>query len=226
MRAIALSLVASSEEPMSGGRHKLFGSHPLGIIPQTSTIASHLPRAVGIAFALERRRRLGLEPIGPADAICRGQLRRRLDQSQHRARRVQRRKLDRPSAPDFAVALRLRGQRARDQRAHARRLGRTAPARAAARRVLRGRRLEPHVGVALRSRRGRVLPPHAPAGGAAPHAASDCSVTPAATSTAPTATPQKSSARSPRDPVLKMARELIAAGVLTPRAGAGARSRG
>ncbi len=70
VRAIALSLVASSEEPISGGRHKLFGSHPLGIIPQTSTIASHLPRAVGLAFALERRPRLGLEPTGPTDAIA------------------------------------------------------------------------------------------------------------------------------------------------------------
>jgi 2-oxoisovalerate dehydrogenase E1 component len=70
VRAIALSLVASSEEPMSGGRHKLFGSHALGIVPQTSTIASHLPRAVGVAFALERRSRLGLEPMGPSDAIA------------------------------------------------------------------------------------------------------------------------------------------------------------
>jgi 2-oxoisovalerate dehydrogenase E1 component len=70
VRAIALSLVASSEEPMSGGRHKLFGSHPLGIVPQTSTIASHLPRAVGVAFALERRRRLGLEPAHSADAVA------------------------------------------------------------------------------------------------------------------------------------------------------------
>ena len=70
VRAIALSLVASSEEPMSGGRHKLFGSRALGIVPQTSTIASHLPRAVGIAFALERRPRLGLDPTAPADAIA------------------------------------------------------------------------------------------------------------------------------------------------------------
>src|SRR6185503_8504577 len=70
VRDIALSLVASSEEPTSGGRHKVFGHPRLGIIPQTSTIASHLPRAVGLAFALERRPRLGLEPIAPSDAIC------------------------------------------------------------------------------------------------------------------------------------------------------------
>ncbi len=66
---IALSLVASNEEPTSGGRHKVFGSRELGIVPQTSTIASHLPRAVGMAFALERRPRLGLEPRGPDDSI-------------------------------------------------------------------------------------------------------------------------------------------------------------
>lgn len=57
---IALSLVAARQEPASGGRHKVFGNRKLGIIPQTSTIASHLPRAVGLAFALERKTRLGL----------------------------------------------------------------------------------------------------------------------------------------------------------------------
>jgi len=60
VRDIALSLVASSEEPVSAGRHKLFGGKSLGIIPQTSTIASHLPRAVGLAYALEHQRRSGL----------------------------------------------------------------------------------------------------------------------------------------------------------------------
>ncbi len=64
VRDIALSLVASSDEPVSGGRHKLFGGKPLGIIPQTSTIASHLPRAVGLAYALgwKRRQELSQEP--------------------------------------------------------------------------------------------------------------------------------------------------------------------
>ncbi len=60
VREIALSLVASSEESTSGGRHKVFGSRALGIIPKTSTIASHLPRAVGIGFGIDRRERLGL----------------------------------------------------------------------------------------------------------------------------------------------------------------------
>ena len=66
---IALSLVASAEEPTSGGRHKVFGSRALGVIPQTSTIASHLPRAVGLAFSLELRPRLGLRHSLPQDAI-------------------------------------------------------------------------------------------------------------------------------------------------------------
>ena len=35
--------------------HKVFGNADLAIIPQTSTIASHLPRAFGVAFAIERR---------------------------------------------------------------------------------------------------------------------------------------------------------------------------
>lgn len=68
VRDIALSLVASSAEPTSGGRHKVFGHPALGIIPQTSTIASHLPRAVGLAFALERSARLGLR--APSDSIA------------------------------------------------------------------------------------------------------------------------------------------------------------
>lgn len=56
-----LSLCASSEDPVSGGRHKVWGSAELGVPPQTSTIASHLPKAVGTAFALSRARRLGLK---------------------------------------------------------------------------------------------------------------------------------------------------------------------
>ena len=40
------------------------------MIPQTSTIASHLPRAMGVAFAIGRARRLGLPTRWPADAIA------------------------------------------------------------------------------------------------------------------------------------------------------------
>ena len=47
-----LSFSASSEDPISGGRHKVLGSRVLMIPPQTSTIASHLPKAVGAAYSL------------------------------------------------------------------------------------------------------------------------------------------------------------------------------
>jgi 2-oxoisovalerate dehydrogenase E1 component len=65
----ALSLAASAEDPISGGRHKVWGSRSLWVLPQTSTIASHLPKAVGAAIALEQTRRLGLEPPVPEDAV-------------------------------------------------------------------------------------------------------------------------------------------------------------
>ena len=49
---LLLSFVASSEDPISGGRHKVLGSKSLFIPPQTSTIASHLPKAVGTAHSI------------------------------------------------------------------------------------------------------------------------------------------------------------------------------
>ena len=65
----ALSLAASAEDPISGGRHKVWGNRSLWVLPQTSTIASHLPKAVGAAIALEQTRRLGLTPPVPHDAV-------------------------------------------------------------------------------------------------------------------------------------------------------------
>ena len=52
-----LSFAASSEDPISGGRHKVLGSKALNIPPQTSTIASHLPKAVGAAYSIAAARR-------------------------------------------------------------------------------------------------------------------------------------------------------------------------
>jgi 2-oxoisovalerate dehydrogenase E1 component len=66
---VLLGMVAAAHEPIAGGRHKVFGHADLAIIPQTSTIASHLPRAVGVAFAIERARRLGVASRWPDDAI-------------------------------------------------------------------------------------------------------------------------------------------------------------
>lgn len=47
-----LSYACSADDPISGGRHKVLGSKTLCIPPQTSTIASHLPKAVGAAYSL------------------------------------------------------------------------------------------------------------------------------------------------------------------------------
>ncbi|NID03923.1 MFS transporter [Luteibacter jiangsuensis] len=66
----ALSFAASSEDPASGGRHKVWGSKPLWVLPQTSTIASHLPKALGTAVAIEQARRIGHALPVPDDAIA------------------------------------------------------------------------------------------------------------------------------------------------------------
>jgi 2-oxoisovalerate dehydrogenase E1 component len=69
LRDVLLGLVASTDEPIAGGRHKVFGRHDLHIIPQTSTIASHLPRALGVAFAIARAKKLGVACAWPDDAV-------------------------------------------------------------------------------------------------------------------------------------------------------------
>ena len=58
-----------ADEPIAGGRHKVFGHPDLAVIPQTSTIASHLPRAVGLSIALHRAHRLGVDCEWPSDAV-------------------------------------------------------------------------------------------------------------------------------------------------------------
>ena len=66
-----LSFCASAEDPISGGRHKVLGSASMHVPPQTSTIASHLPKALGYAMALQRLERRGIRPTGgvPYDSI-------------------------------------------------------------------------------------------------------------------------------------------------------------
>lgn len=66
----ALSFAASAEDPISGGRHKVWGSKPLWVLPQTSTIASHLPKALGTAIAIEQARRIGHALPIPDDSIA------------------------------------------------------------------------------------------------------------------------------------------------------------
>ena len=66
----ALSFAASKDDPASGGRHKVWGSKPLWVLPQTSTIASHLPKAFGTAVAIEQARRIGHGLPIPDDSIA------------------------------------------------------------------------------------------------------------------------------------------------------------
>lgn len=65
----ALSFAASKDDPISGGRHKVWGSKPLWVLPQTSTIASHLPKALGTAVAIEQAKRIGHASPIPDDSI-------------------------------------------------------------------------------------------------------------------------------------------------------------
>ncbi len=66
---LLLSFTARAEDPISGGRHKVLGSKALNIPPQTSTIASHLPKAVGAALSISTAQSLGLELNTPEDAV-------------------------------------------------------------------------------------------------------------------------------------------------------------
>ncbi|HKX30806.1 MAG TPA: thiamine pyrophosphate-dependent enzyme, partial [Blastocatellia bacterium] len=69
-----LSFCASADEPIAQGRHKVWGSFPLWVPPQTSTIASHLPKAAGLAFALRQAlragRRLELPELSADSIVC------------------------------------------------------------------------------------------------------------------------------------------------------------
>ena len=67
---LLLSLAASSEDPIASGRHKVLGSKPLNIPPQTSTIASHVPKAVGAALSICLAERIGFADTNlPLDSV-------------------------------------------------------------------------------------------------------------------------------------------------------------
>jgi len=70
VRDVLLGVAASAEEPIAGGRHKVFGRAELAIVPQTSTIASHLPRALGVALGIGRAAKLGVACPWPRDAVA------------------------------------------------------------------------------------------------------------------------------------------------------------
>ncbi|MGH3496047.1 MAG: thiamine pyrophosphate-dependent enzyme [Nocardioidaceae bacterium] len=69
VRDVLLGVAASADEPIAGGRHKVFGRAELSVIPQTSTIASHLPRALGLALGIGRAAKLGVDCPWPRDAV-------------------------------------------------------------------------------------------------------------------------------------------------------------
>ena len=69
VRDMLLGVAAGAEEPIAGGRHKVYGRRELAVVPQTSTIASHLPRAVGVAWSIARAKRLGTACAWPGDAV-------------------------------------------------------------------------------------------------------------------------------------------------------------
>ncbi len=68
-RDVLLGVAAAEEDPISGGRHKVIGNRELHVVPQTSTIASHLPRAVGLGFALGLARDLSTETEWADDSV-------------------------------------------------------------------------------------------------------------------------------------------------------------
>ncbi len=67
---MALSFAAAADDPISGGRHKVLGCAHCYVPPQTSTIASHLPKAVGAAHSIGISKRLKLDnAVMPHDAV-------------------------------------------------------------------------------------------------------------------------------------------------------------
>ncbi len=71
---VLCSLLANREDPVARGRHKVWGSRARWVVPQTATIGSHLPKAVGTAVAIDRRRATRVAPATstevPDDAIA------------------------------------------------------------------------------------------------------------------------------------------------------------
>lgn len=64
-----LSLVASKLDPISGGHHKVFGSLELYVPPQTSTVASQLPKALGAAYSIAKAKDLKITPVLDEHAV-------------------------------------------------------------------------------------------------------------------------------------------------------------
>ena len=149
-----------SRSPAAGTRCS--ASHDLAVIPQTSTIASHLPRAVGRGVRPSQRGPPARAWPGawPDDAVDGVQLRRRVGEPLHRDRRDQRRAARRLPGHADAAAVRLRGQRHRHQRRAPRRAGSRPPTAAGQGcEYFDGRRLRPGRSATTARDRGRGVGP-------------------------------------------------------------------
>ena len=69
---IALGLAGRAERPATGGRSPGLAHPDVAILPQTSTVAGHLPRALGLAWTIGRqqRARTGERLKWPDDAVA------------------------------------------------------------------------------------------------------------------------------------------------------------
>lgn len=70
VRSVLRGMVGSRKDPIAGGRHKVWGSRALAVAPQTSTIGSHAPKAVGFALSLARAKKLGVDAGYPSDSVA------------------------------------------------------------------------------------------------------------------------------------------------------------
>ena len=216
VRDVLLGLSAAAADPISGGRHKVFGHPALHIVPQTSTIASHLPRAVGLAFALGNLADLAPERRWPEDARRRDEPRRRLGQPLDGPGRAQRGGVPHPSRPRPARCWSSSRT--------------TASASAPGRRpgwLEESLRRLPGSSTSRPPRRARTgcSPTSAPRSTTSGTAAARCcctcgpcasSATPAPTSSSATAPAPRSRATSSCDPLLATAAYLVETGTLTP----------
>jgi hypothetical protein len=153
---VLLGIVASTDEPIAGGRHKVFGSKALQIPPQTVDDRVATPEG-GRRRVLPRPR----DVPRAADARVRGrdrrrELRRRERESFHRVRCLQRGRVGAASAHAVSDPLPVRGQRHRHQRAHPDQLDPRAVRGASAPAVLCGGRAR-HRGHVRRGRRGGAV---------------------------------------------------------------------
>jgi 2-oxoisovalerate dehydrogenase E1 component len=69
VKDVLLGVAGSVDEPIAGGRHKVLGRAELSVIPLTSTIASQLPRALGVALGVGRAAKLKVDCPWPRDAV-------------------------------------------------------------------------------------------------------------------------------------------------------------